>query len=70
MRSSGPRKIKSGLLFPSMLWTVCRRGWEGEGRRRRGAFKGLEPEFLLSGTICFSKAYLKQFYKHDLLSRF
>lgn len=47
--------------------------WGGGGReggRRGGAFKGLEPEFLLSGTVYFSKAYLKQFYKHSLLSRF
>lgn len=70
MRSSGPGKIKEGLLFPGVLWTLCRWGWEGQGGRRGGAFKGLEPEFLLSGTVCFSKAYLKQFHKHGLLSRF
>lgn len=51
-------KIKSGLLFPkALVWlrTACTRGWEGEGGRRGGTFEGLEPEFLLSGTVCFSK---------------
>lgn len=56
-------------LFPRVLWTACTE-WEGEGGRRGGAFEGLEPGFLLSGTVCFSKAYLKRFHKHGLLSRF
>lgn len=63
-------KIKNGLLFPGVLWTVYRVGREWEGGRRRGAFQGLEPEFLLSGTTFFSKADLKQLYKRGLLSRF
>lgn len=55
MRSRG--KMHSGFLFPkalAWLWTVCTWGWEGEGGRRGGTFKGLEPEFPLSGTVCFS----------------
>lgn len=56
-------------LFPMELRTA--RGWRGRGGGRRGGgSQGLEPGFLLSGTICLSKAHLKQFYKHGLLSRF
>jgi hypothetical protein len=31
---------------------------------------GLGPDSPLSSTGCFGKTYLKQFYKHSLLSRF
>lgn len=65
--------MKSGLLFPKALvwlWTVCTWGGEGEGGKGGGTSKGLKPEFALSGTVCFSKTYLKQFYKHGLLSGF
>lgn len=46
-----------------VLWAVCRWGREGRGGRSRRVFEGLEPELLLSGTICFSKAYFKRFDK-------
>lgn len=60
-----PGRSRAGLW---VLWTVCGPGW-GWGGRGGGAFRSLEPEFL-SGTICFSKAYLRQFYKHSLPNRF
>ena len=65
-----PGRSTADLCFPGVLWTVCGWGWEGEGGRGRGAFRSLEPEFLLSGPVCFSKAHLKQFYKRSLPNRF
>lgn len=64
-----PEEDPSGPLFPRELWTACG-GVGGEGGRRGGGSQGLEPGFPLSGTIGLSKACLKQFCKHGLLSRF
>lgn len=52
-----PGRSRVGFCF----LVCCGLSADGGGRGKEGGeeepFKGLEPEFLLSGTICFSKAY-------------
>lgn len=58
--------VRLNFCFPKH-WCGCglsadgggrgKEGGEEEGGRRGGTFKELEPEFSLSGTVCFSKAY-------------
>lgn len=50
-----------GRWFLKHWCGLCARGGEGKGGRRGGAFKGLEPEFPLPGTVGFSKTDLKRF---------